>query len=124
MNVINYREDEETFLAMLKKVLDGDKAKVRLGTGYLNLQKEVFAELMRVKHAVHLLTSAPKANGFYQGGRIKKYIPGIYRVNEMHMLQSHSRMVQKPEDFAIFEYLKGDWTFHGKGAWIYEDADT
>jgi len=37
MNVVNYREDEETFLAMIRSVLDGDKAMVRLGTGYLNL---------------------------------------------------------------------------------------
>lgn len=83
MNVVNYREDEETFLAMIRSVLDGDKAMVRLGTGYLNLQREVFNELMKTKHAVHLLTSSPKANGFYKGGLVKKYIPGIYRVNEM-----------------------------------------
>lgn len=41
---------------------------------------------MRTKHAVHLLTSSPKANGFYKGGLVKKYIPGIYRFNEMKML--------------------------------------
>lgn len=41
---------------------------------------------MKTKHAVHLLTSSPKANGFYKGGLVKKYIPGIYRVNEMKML--------------------------------------
>lgn len=104
--------------------MDGDNAKVRLGTGYLNLQKEVFRELMNVKHAVHLLTSSPKANGFYKGGRVKKYIPGVYRVNELNMLHEYSRLAKKPDDFGIFEFLKGDWTFHGKGAWLYEDAST
>ena len=36
MNVINYREDEELFLKLLRE-LPGD---LRLGTGYLNLPKE------------------------------------------------------------------------------------
>ena len=37
------------------------------------------------------------------------------------MLQTYSGLKNGPEDFGIFEYLKGDWTFHGKGAWVYED---
>lgn len=34
----------------------------------------------------------------------------------MNMLQ-HG----KP-NIKLFEYESGDWTFHGKGAWLYEDA--
>ena len=78
---------------------------------------------MKSRQHIHLLTSSPKANGFYKGGTVKKYIPGIYRVNELNMLKKYQSLPndKRPEDFAIYEYSKGDWTFHGKGAWVYED---
>jgi CDP-diacylglycerol---glycerol-3-phosphate 3-phosphatidyltransferase len=79
---------------------------------------------MKSRDHIHLLTSCPKANGFYKAGRVKKYIPGIYRVNELNMLQKWQGLASRPDDFAIFEYCKGDWTFHGKGAWVYEDRST
>ena len=78
MNVINYREDEQIFTELIKQLLQND-SKLRLGTGYLNIQSEIWAELMRSKSKIELLTSSPKANGFYNGGRVKKYIPGLYR---------------------------------------------
>ena len=38
MNVINYREDEHTFLAMLKDLLlASPEMRMKLATGYLNL---------------------------------------------------------------------------------------
>lgn len=41
MNLINYREDENTFLALLKKLVIGQTdTQMRLATGYLNLQEE------------------------------------------------------------------------------------
>jgi hypothetical protein len=42
MNTINYREDEETFLDLLKYFSkpENDLEKLRLATGYLNLQNE------------------------------------------------------------------------------------
>ena len=45
---------------------------------------------------------------------LKKYIPGLYRVNE-------ERLFKQAENVEIFEYENSGWTFHGKGAWIYED---
>jgi ATP phosphoribosyltransferase len=42
MNVINYREDEEIFLKLLK---DLGNNKLRLATGYLNLTKEYLKAL-------------------------------------------------------------------------------
>ena len=47
----------------------------------------------------------------------KKYIPGLYRVNE-------ERLLKKAKNVEIFEYENSDWTFHGKGAWIYENLPT
>ena len=122
MDVIGYREDEQTFLELVRQLLTEEESQLRLGTGYLNIQKELFAELMRSKSSIELLTSSPKANGFYQAGRVKKFIPGLYRCNELNMLKAFNALPKegRPSDFGIYEYLNGDWTFHGKGAWLYE----
>lgn len=61
-----------------------------------------------------LLTSSPRANGFYKSGFVKKHIPGMYRANEYNLLKKNKGNVR------IFEYEKGEWTFHAKGAWVYE----
>lgn len=79
MNVINLREDEELFLKLLESV----PGELKVGTGYLNLQRDYLNAMAKRKEQVSVLTSSPRANGFYKGGRIKKYIPGIYRVNEI-----------------------------------------
>jgi hypothetical protein len=85
MNVINYREDEEFFLSLLNELNDGE---LSLATGYLNLTKQYLKALNNRSGSVRLLTSSPRANGFYKAGRVKKYIPGIYRVNEERMLKN------------------------------------
>ena len=66
-----------------------------------------------------LLTSSPRANGFYKGGFLKKYIPGMYRVNELKILNRN----KKNGNIRIFEYENGEWTYHAKGAWFYEKDD-
>ena len=83
------------------------------------MQKEYLKEILKSDEAdkVHILTSSPKANGFYQAGRIKKFIPGIYRANEERLLKR-----VKNDTVQIYEYENSDWTFHAKGAWIYEDG--
>jgi len=48
MNVIKYREDENTFLALLKSlVLAKSDVTMKLSTGYLNLQKEIVREIVK-----------------------------------------------------------------------------
>jgi len=80
MNVINYKEEEEFFLTLIKDLDQGD---LSLATGYLNLTKAYMKALNSRQSKVNVLTSSPRANGFYKAGRIKKFIPGIYRVNEL-----------------------------------------
>ena len=41
----------------------------------------------------------------------------MYRANELQVLKS-------TKNAKIFEYEKGEWTFHAKGAWIYEAGET
>ena len=67
-----------------------------------------------------ILTSSPRANGFYRAGRFKKFIPGMYRVNELKMLKEQKS--KGNGHIAIFEYENGEWTYHAKGAWIYEES--
>ena len=89
MNVVNYREDEDTLLALLKYFSDPDNGlqKFKLATGYFNLQQEIIDLLNKNQHLkTEVLTSSPRANGFYKAGRFKKYIPGMYRANELKVL--------------------------------------
>ena len=109
MNVINYKEDEQIFLKLLKELSSGD---LRLATGYLNLTPEYLKALASRQGKVSVLTSSPRANGFYKAGRVKKYIPGIYRVNELKSLKKYPKI-------GINEWEAFGWTYHAKGAWFY-----
>ena len=89
MNVVNYREDEQTLLELLKMFgKDDGLSKIKLATGYFNLQEE-FLDVIKANPGIkaEFLTSSPRANGFYKAGRFKKYIPGMYRVNELAVLK-------------------------------------
>ena len=109
MNVVNYREDEELFLSLVKDLDEGD---LSLATGYLNLTKQYLKALNDRSSLVKVLTSSPRANGFYKAGRIKKYISGIYRVNE-------ERMLKRQQKLALWEWEAHGWTYHAKGAWFH-----
>ena len=63
-----------------------------------------------------MLTSSPRANGFYKAGRVKKYIPGIYRVNELKLLKNYPKI-------NMHEWEAYGWTYHAKGAWFYNSED-
>ena len=50
MNLIKYREDEHAFLAMLKKLVTAEpQNRLKLATGYLNLQKEYIQEIVKAE---------------------------------------------------------------------------
>ena len=40
----------------------------------------------------------------------------MYRANELSVLRSN----KKHQNISIHEYEKGDWSYHAKGAWVYE----
>lgn len=45
-------------------------------------------------------------------------IPFLYRVYEINLLKSlKAKNLANPK---IFEYFRGEWTFHTKGLWLYE----
>lgn len=114
---MGFREDETTFTSLLKFFADpaNGLARLRLATGYLNLQKEYVDLIRRLPEdaGVDVLTASPRANGFHKAGRFKKYIPGLYRLNAINILKRN-------EHLRIHEWQQGDWTYHAKGAWLYE----
>lgn len=73
--------------------------------------------LKNKKLRTDILTSSPRANGFYKAGFFKKHIPGMYRAVEYKLLKKN-----KHGNLKIFEYENGEWTYHAKGAWIYEKS--
>lgn len=65
-----------------------------------------------------MLTASPQANGFYQAGRVKGLIPYLYRVYELKLLNN-----LKNQKIKVNEYKKGEWTFHAKGLWLFENNE-
>jgi CDP-diacylglycerol--glycerol-3-phosphate 3-phosphatidyltransferase len=66
------------------------------------------------RSALTLVTSAPQANSFFRGGRVKKWVPYFYRVFE-EQLQRHAN--KQKRDLKLLEYARPGWTFHSKGVW-------
>ena len=90
-----------------------------MATGYLNLTPGYIKLMKNLPQEVEMqiLTSSPKANSFYKGGRFKKFIPGLYKLN--------GKLLQKQiPNLKVWEWLNGSWTFHAKGAWIYEEKQS
>lgn len=91
---------------------------MELSTGYLNLPDSIQKILKQNNYDVNMVTSSPKANSFYKGGLVKKYIPWIYRYYEYLLLKLFKKGSSK--NFDLYEYEKKGWTYHAKGIWLYE----
>ena len=103
------------FEALLNNFKESGLNRLKLGTGYLNLMSQV-RKALEAKFTVDVLTSSPKANSFYKAGGIKSMIPSFYRLNGIKMLNQN-----KSKNINLYEWARGDWTYHAKGAWFYED---
>lgn len=90
-------------------------SRIQIYSGYMNITKQLINTMSSTIPNIEIYTSAPKANSFYKGGRFKSYIPYLYRVYERKLLQR--------KNVKIFEYVKPNWTFHGKGIWLYKKGD-
>ena len=83
----------------------------------MNLPTFIIDILMNTQSLIPIITSAPKANSFFEGGTFKKYIPYFYRAYE-HFLLKRAESTNTP--LQMLEYQFDDWTFHAKGIWIEE----
>jgi hypothetical protein len=111
-NYIKQNDDRETLEGLLGSEYF---TKINIASGYMNLPDFIVNILNRSKYDLNIYTAAPKSNGFYKAGFIKKYIPYFYRRFEYNLLRN-----LKKENFNLLEYEKEGWTFHSKGLWFYE----
>ncbi len=92
--------------------------KIKISSGYLNLHQFIINLLKKSTYDVDIVTSSPKANGFYKAGFFKKHVPHFYRRYEQILLQSTKK--SNKQNLSLYEFTRENWTFHSKGIWFYE----
>lgn len=110
---IKFYEDEEVMCKVLETAAQ-HCSRIKLASGYLNLPKSFSERLFSAGCPIDLMAASPKANGFYEAGFFKRWIPILYRCFEYYLLKN-----PKP-NVTLHEYVKANWTYHGKGSWYYE----
>lgn len=115
MKKVNIIQDE-LFLNHLLKQKEVKFEKIRIFSGYMNIIPKLISTISQNIPNIEIYTSSPKANSFYKGGKFKSYIPYFYRVYEHNILKDKANY----SNIRIFEYIKPNWTFHGKGIWLYK----
>lgn len=118
INNINQLDDQE-ILKDLFSEKNNFFSKIRFTSGYLNLEDFLIDCFNKSSYEVEVITSAPKANSFYNAGFFKKNIPHFYRRYEQILLQKLSHNT----NFSLFEFQRENWSFHSKGFWLYGNED-
>ena len=114
------REDEELFNRVLQHNSSANH-RLDLTSGYLNLMDSFVKSLRKSEAEVSMLTSGPRASSFFNAGRLKRFVPFLYRAMRISLLrQMRGRRGDAP--FSVFEYERDGWWFHGKGLWVYEPS--
>jgi hypothetical protein len=109
---IKQNDDKEAIEGLLKSDYFDS---IKIASGYMNLPEFLVNILRDSKYNLDIYTAAPRSNGFYKAGFLKKYIPYFYRRFEYNLLGS-----MRKENFNLYEYEKESWTYHTKGLWFYE----
>lgn len=126
MGPFGIRQDEEALLWLLKQLPGGSD--IHLSSPYFNLTPEYEDALLKaaLEKNVTVLTSSPKANGFYGSSGVSGWIPLAYSLLEQDL---HNRAmsiydkemnimsIRNPKGLMIYEYERAGWTFHAKGLW-------
>jgi len=118
---LNYDEDRKFFEEFLDRNCKNEKNHIKFSLGYMNLIPRMVDIVSRSQAKVDLLTCSPMANGFFGGGFFKKWIPKFYRAYEYVLLKRLGKL--NNDRVSIHEYTRGQWTFHSKGLWVYENNE-
>ena len=123
---LGVRYDERALVSVL-----GAADSVHVATGYFNmppaLQSAMLAAARRA--AVHVLTAAPTANGFFGARGVAGAIPLAYAELLRDYYEAARRagvLSADPEGSpyapgaGVFEWARKGWTFHGKGVWAWD----
>jgi CDP-diacylglycerol---glycerol-3-phosphate 3-phosphatidyltransferase len=116
----NVRQDERVLDALLDSLDDGWR--IDVASPYFNLSERRAAQLLDRRHgSVRVVTSSPRANGFYGANGLAGYIPHAYSLCEQRFFER----IDDHERVSIVEYERGDgWTFHAKGMWLTSPGET
>jgi len=119
--VLKYDEDRKLFINLFEYNASNADNKIKLASGYLNIIPELMNSIVNAQAKMDLITASPMANGFYNAGFFKKWVPYFYRVYEYLILKKLAK--NKNDHVNLYEFYKGQWTFHSKGAWFYENKE-
>lgn len=91
---------------------------VHLAAGYFNLPREFQLSILNASpdRKLSILTSSPKANGFYNSKGVSRWVPLAYN----YLLLLFYRSLSKKNKVVIYEYERPGWTWHGKGLWLHD----
>ena len=92
LGIIDLKDDEIFLQDYLKVVNEESNTKLHWATGYFNPPRSLLEAIKKVP--TRFLTSAPKANGFFNGGLVKKYIPWVYRSIEESVLKKYGENIE------------------------------
>jgi len=75
-------------LELLDHISKENGYSLKIASGYMNFTEAIAAKILSSKsnYPVDLLTAAPSANGFFEGGRVKGMVPYFYRYFEYALL--------------------------------------
>jgi CDP-diacylglycerol---glycerol-3-phosphate 3-phosphatidyltransferase len=115
MAQINIRQDQR-FTEYLLKSLSKHGWNTFWTSPYFNLTRSFREAILNSSGEMQILVAAPQANGFYFGKGLLPCIPSMYA----HLLQqfyTHLKNSSRDKSVTLFEWMKADWTYHGKGMW-------
>ncbi|KAH6942090.1 hypothetical protein HPB50_000665 [Hyalomma asiaticum] len=93
---------------------------LRLATGYFNLTERYSDIILNNQSSrFDLLVASPKVNGFYGAEGISGVIPTVYT---LLLRQFFQRIGPSHGHVKVGEYERPQWTFHGKGLWLWRDG--
>lgn len=76
---------------------------VNISSGYMHFPAFIQDIFVNSKAPVTILTAAPTANSFFEGGFIKRHIPALYRSYESNLLRQNKLF---NNNITIKEYIK------------------
>uniref|UniRef100_A0A131Z4L7 CDP-diacylglycerol--glycerol-3-phosphate 3-phosphatidyltransferase n=1 Tax=Rhipicephalus appendiculatus TaxID=34631 RepID=A0A131Z4L7_RHIAP len=96
------------------------RSTLRLATGYFNLTERYSNIILNNQSSrFDLLVASPKVNGFYGAEGISGVIPTVYT---LLLRQFFQRVGPSHAHVRVGEYERPQWTFHGKGLWLWRDG--
>jgi CDP-diacylglycerol--glycerol-3-phosphate 3-phosphatidyltransferase len=115
MGQLNIHVDQDITEHLLQK----DNLRIIMSSAYFNLPDPYIKIIESKNDEVDIITSCPKANGFYGSNGLSEYIPLLYSYKEECFF---AKTIEKKK-MRILEYNRDKWTYHAKGLWIHEQGD-